>query len=94
MKKFTFLLLSVCALMLASSIHAQKTKSNPTPAHTISPAKYEGLQWRNIGPFRGGRSAAVAGVPGKPNLYYMGSTGGGVWRTTDGGNSWENISDG
>lgn len=47
-----------------------------------------------VGPFRGGRSAAVTGVPGKPNLYYMGATGGGVWRTNDGGNSWENISDG
>ena len=54
----------------------------------------EGLTWRNIGPFRGGRSCAVTGVPGKPNLYYFGSTGGGVWRTTDAGNSWENISDG
>jgi photosystem II stability/assembly factor-like uncharacterized protein len=94
MKKFTFIFLSVCALLLVLSTHAQKTKAKPTPSPTISPVTYEGLQWRNIGPFRGGRSAAVAGVPGKPNLYYMGSTGGGVWRTTDGGNSWENISDG
>ncbi|MFT4600244.1 MAG: photosystem II stability/assembly factor-like uncharacterized protein, partial [Arenicella sp.] len=53
-----------------------------------------GLEWRCIGPFRGGRSAAVAGVEGKPMLYYMGSTGGGVWKTKNGGNSWENISDG
>jgi photosystem II stability/assembly factor-like uncharacterized protein len=52
------------------------------------------MRWRNIGPFRGGRSAAVTGVPGKPNLFYMGATGGGVWRTKDGGRSWENISDG
>lgn len=52
------------------------------------------LEWRGIGPFRGGRSCAVTGVPGKPNLYYFGSTGGGVWRSTDAGNSWENISDG
>jgi photosystem II stability/assembly factor-like uncharacterized protein len=52
------------------------------------------MEWRNIGAFRGGRSAAVTGVPGKPNLYYMGATGGGVWRTTDAGNTWENISDG
>lgn len=54
---------------------------------------YSSLQWRNIGPYVGGRSAAVTGVPGKPNLYYSGSTGGGVWRTTDGGHSWQNISD-
>jgi photosystem II stability/assembly factor-like uncharacterized protein len=52
------------------------------------------LQWRNIGPFRGGRSCAVTGVEGKANLFYFGSTGGGLWRTTDAGNSWENISDG
>lgn len=44
--------------------------------------------------FPRGRSAAVTGVPGKPNLFYFGATGGGVWRTTDAGNSWENISDG
>ncbi len=55
---------------------------------------YSAIEWRSIGPFRGGRSAAVTGVPGKPNLYYMGATGGGVWRTTDAGNSWDNISDG
>lgn len=52
-----------------------------------------GLEWRNVGPFRGGRSGAVTGVPGKANLFYFGSTGGGVWRSTDAGNSWENISD-
>lgn len=57
-------------------------------------ALYNALEWRNIGPFRGGRSATVTGVEGKPNLYYMGSTGGGVWRTHDGGQTWENISDG
>src|SRR2546423_8633274 len=53
-----------------------------------------GLRYRLVGPFRGGRSAAVTGVPGKPRLFYFGSTGGGVWRTTDGGMAWENVSDG
>jgi photosystem II stability/assembly factor-like uncharacterized protein len=52
------------------------------------------LEWRNIGPWRGGRSCAVTGVIGQANLFYFGSTGGGVWRSTDAGNSWENISDG
>ncbi len=52
------------------------------------------LEWREVGPYRGGRSCAVSGVPGKPNLFYFGATGGGVWKTTDGGRSWENISDG
>jgi photosystem II stability/assembly factor-like uncharacterized protein len=52
------------------------------------------LEWRSLGPFRGGRSCAVTGVTGKANLFYFGSAGGGVWRSTDAGNSWENISDG
>ncbi|MCB0650545.1 MAG: glycosyl hydrolase [Saprospiraceae bacterium] len=51
------------------------------------------LQWRNVGPFRGGRSVAVSGVPGSPMTYLMGSTGGGLWKTTDGGLKWKNISD-
>lgn len=54
----------------------------------------DAVEWRNIGPFRGGRSCAVTGVPGKPNLFYFGATGGGVWKTTDGGRSWESMSDG
>ncbi len=52
------------------------------------------LGFRCIGPFRGGRSAAVAGVEGNPMLFYMGATGGGVWKTTNGGSTWDNISDG
>lgn len=55
---------------------------------------YDALTYRLLGPFRGGRSAAVAGVPNKPNLFYFGATGGGVWETVDGGRKWENISDG
>jgi photosystem II stability/assembly factor-like uncharacterized protein len=55
---------------------------------------YSSLEWRNIGPWRGGRSCAVTGVKGKPNLFYFGATGGGIWKTTDGGRSWDNISDG
>jgi photosystem II stability/assembly factor-like uncharacterized protein len=52
------------------------------------------LQYRLIGPFRGGRVGAVTGVPSQANVYYYGATGGGVWKSTDGGNNWENISDG
>jgi photosystem II stability/assembly factor-like uncharacterized protein len=52
------------------------------------------LEFRSIGPFRGGRSAAVEGVRGKPTRFYMGATGGGVWTTDDGGATWKNISDG
>ena len=65
-----------------------------TNAQNITEADYDVLNYRLIGPFRGGRSAAVTGVPNKPNLYYFGSTGGGIWKTTNGGRQWENISDG
>ncbi len=54
---------------------------------------FQGLEWRSIGPYRGGRAAAVSGVPGQSNLFYMGTTGGGLWRTRDGGNSWQPLSD-
>lgn len=54
----------------------------------------ESMAWRNIGPFRGGRCVAVAGLPNDPQHYYMGTAGGGVWKTEDAGLSWENISDG
>ena len=55
---------------------------------------YNAIQWRNIGPHRGGRSATVAGVNSERNTFYFGSAGGGVWKTTDGGKTWGNISDG
>ncbi|MEK9750757.1 MAG: glycosyl hydrolase [Flavobacteriaceae bacterium] len=55
---------------------------------------YSSLDYRLIGPFRGGRSAAVTGVPGQPNTFYFGATGGGVWKSDDAGNTWKNISDG
>lgn len=69
-------------------VSAQKTVSPPDSK------LYSSLEWRHLGPFRGGRSCAVTGVPGKPNLFYFGATGGGVWKTTNGGRTWENISDG
>ncbi|MEO0900691.1 MAG: hypothetical protein AAFY00_01285 [Bacteroidota bacterium] len=52
------------------------------------------MKWRNIGPFRGGRSVTSSGVVGQPMTYYMGSTGGGIWKTVDDGITWKNISDG
>ncbi|MEH6534760.1 MAG: glycosyl hydrolase [Psychroserpens sp.] len=63
-------------------------------AQSFDESQYDALEYRLLGPFRGGRSAAVTGVPNKPNLYYFGSTGGGIWKTLDGGRSWDNISDG
>ena len=63
-------------------------------AQTIPPALYSGLEWRLIGPFRGGRVVAVAGFPGNSTTFYFGSVDGGVWRTTDAGVVWEPIFDG
>lgn len=89
---------SILLILLASTCfvtHAQKKGSAPAKTVISYDEKlYAGMEWRNIGPYRGGRSAAVTGVPGKPTLFYMGATGGGVWKTTDGGGTWENISDG
>ena len=65
-----------------------------TRAQSYDEALYSALDYRNLGPYRGGRSAAVTGVPGQPSTYYFGGTGGGVWKTTDGGQTWKNISDG
>jgi photosystem II stability/assembly factor-like uncharacterized protein len=87
MKKYLFL--AICILLSVNvKVNAQKN------ATKVSNEYFSAVTWRNIGPFRGGRSAAVTGVTNKANLFYMGATGGGVWKTTDAGNTWQNISDG
>src|ERR1043165_768539 len=90
MKKLV-LFLAVC---LAIPLAAQKKTAPSKNTVTYDEKLYNALEWLGIGPYRGGRSGAVTGVAGKPNLFYFGSTGGGVWRTTDAGNTWSNISDG
>ena len=63
-------------------------------AFAVDPSLYQALQWRNIGPYRAGRTTAVAGVPDQPAVFYIGSSGGGVWKTENAGESWSNVSDG
>src|SRR5579864_3366337 len=63
-------------------------------AETYNPALWSGMRYRMIGPERGGRVTTVTGVPSQPYTFYMGSTGGGVWKTTDAGHAWVNVSDG
>src|SRR5438552_16674395 len=58
------------------------------------PNFFDRLEWRSAGPYRGGRVSAVAGDPNDRNTFYFGSTGGGIWKTQDGGQYWENASDG
>ncbi len=93
--RFTLILCLSIGLTTVSVSQKNKKTSSTGTAHTpMDTALFSGLEWRCIGPFRGGRSATVTGVRGKPNLYYFGSTGGGVWKTLDGGQTWQNISDG
>ena len=91
-----YLRLGVLSLLLVfagnDTLFAQSTPA--FLSEEIPTEKLGGMEWRLVGPFRGGRSAAVCGVIGNRNLYYMGTAGGGVWRTTDAGQTWECISDG
>ena len=88
-------ILPIALLLFSISLAAQRRKKNaPTTTPKVNEATFKALKWRNIGPFRGGRSVASSGVVSDPLTYYMGSTGGGVWKTTDAGISWKNISDG
>ena len=87
-----FTIIGLAILMSNSSLYSQKkSKKNST---TFNKVLHESVEYREIGPFRGGRSAAVVGVPGNPNLFYFGATGGGIWKTENGGETYENISDG
>ncbi|MGB5353969.1 MAG: hypothetical protein WBN32_10200 [Woeseia sp.] len=64
-----------------------------TPGQAVEETLIDKLEYRLVGPWRGGRVTTVTGIPGDPNTYFMGATGGGVWKTTNAGATWENISD-
>ena len=76
-------------VMLATAV----TLAQAAPAPVVDPTRFAQLEWRLVGPYRGGRVVAVTGVPGHPSLFYMGATGGGVWRTTDAGRTWVSLAD-
>jgi photosystem II stability/assembly factor-like uncharacterized protein len=78
------------ALFLALPVALAAQARETTPDSIL----YRAMQYRTIGPFRGGRADAAAGVPSQPLVYYAGYTGGGVWKTENAGHSWRNISDG
>src|SRR2546422_2722437 len=73
---------------------AQKPAPAPLPPARLDSSFFTGLTWREIGPFRGGRVDAVVGDPEQPLVFYFGATGGGVWKTTDGGLTWRPLGDG
>jgi photosystem II stability/assembly factor-like uncharacterized protein len=81
-------------LAFASVVMLLGTMPFSRATETIDAELLDVLEWRMVGPYRGGRVTAVTGVPNKPRLYYMGATGGGIWKTENAGISWENISDG
>jgi photosystem II stability/assembly factor-like uncharacterized protein len=96
MKKILFLLFPLFAI---TALFAQKktipAATTPTPPTAIDlSAALKPVKWRNIGPFRGGRSVTACGVTGNTQTYYMGTTGGGLWKTENAGLTWMNISDG
>jgi photosystem II stability/assembly factor-like uncharacterized protein len=95
-------LLALPPLLLASPGPAaadkvSKSDKRQAAAHNASgldPERWKALRWREVGPYRGGRSAAVAGVAADRSTYYFGGAGGGVWKSTDAGRSWRSVSDG
>ena len=80
--------LTIGALLV---LHAPAPRHRTAPP--IDPVLYRGLAWRNIGPFRGGRIAAVTGVIGQPGVFYIGLPAGGVWKTTSAGETWYPVFD-
>jgi photosystem II stability/assembly factor-like uncharacterized protein len=83
----------VIASLLVLGPAAEAAAQRSAPAPSVDTTLYAGMHWRMVGPFRGGRSTAVTGVAGQPNVFYMGSTGGGVWKTDDAGGHWTSLTD-
>ena len=82
-------LLATATLTAQTQIRLPVQTAPPTP----DPAIFSEMRWRNIGPFRGGRTKAAAGIPSQPNVFYIGVVNGGVWKTTDAGRTWTPIFD-
>src|SRR5438093_11801290 len=82
--------LLVVLLLMPAVLRAQRGGGN---ANAADAGPFGALRWRSIGPNRGGRSIAVAGSTARPNEYYMGATGGGLWKTTDVGVTWRAVTD-
>jgi photosystem II stability/assembly factor-like uncharacterized protein len=88
--KIAFLILILSLFLLSAAADARQEEGR----YKVDTSLYQKMRWRSIGPYRGGRVTAVAGVASRPFEYYMGATGGGVWKTADGGLNWFCVSDG
>ena len=86
-------ILLVALLFPFSSLLPAAPSPSPTPPRAVDEKLFKGLQWRQIGPFRGGRALTIEGVPGEPDTYYFGAVAGGVWKTIDGGANWTPLFD-
>ena len=94
MKSYLFLF-ALCLLGFQNTeANAQRKKNKKKARVSFDESYYNAMEWRLVGPFRGGRAGTVTGILNNPNIYYMGTAGGGVWKTEDAGNTWFCISDG
>src|SRR6187431_129227 len=91
MNRYRWLVISVVLLIAIAYLSAQPARQSMT---SVDPALFRGMKYRMVGPSRGGRVTTVTGVPSQPRTFYMGVASGGVFRTTDGGASWQPITDG
>src|SRR5688572_18509167 len=91
MKSLKTLVLTGVAL---TSVLALQPSTSAQGGATVDPSLYSGMRWRSVGPARGGRSLAVGGSESRPLEYWFGATGGGAWKTTDGGTNWAPMTDG
>ena len=92
-RRYTFYL-GAALLALTAGWNTSPSAQTSASAGDIDPAVLKAFQWRSIGPLRGGRSIAVSGVKGRPREAYFGATGGGLWKTTNGGGTWTPVTDG
>ena len=93
MIKKTAVLLTLVLCVFTAHSQKKAAPQPPTSTLTFDQSLYAGMRWRELGPFRGGRSTTVTGVRGNNNLFYFGAVGGGVWKTEDAGQTWSNITD-
>src|SRR2546421_2948198 len=86
------IIFAVSVSIFAPSVQSASSPT-PTPPGVIDEKLFNGMRWRQVGPFRGGRALAIEGVAGEPDTYYFGAVAGGVWKTTDGGANWTPLFD-